>query len=183
MDENQEQLKDEINKLKKLSRKTKDTRMRLRYDAIRLSLQTRSRTEIANILNITYQTVKNYINDYNEFGIEGLTIKKQTGRNRKLTTEQEQKLYECISRQYPKDVGFDPFINWTAPLACKWVSKEFGVIFSERGMRNIFDRLGLSYTRPTYTLKKADPAKQEAFKEEFKKVKKTDFRGYWPYIV
>ncbi len=37
----------------------------------------------------------------------------------------------------------------------------FGVEFSERGMRDVFYRLKLSHTRPTYALAKADPVKQE----------------------
>lgn len=171
------QRRTEINNLKRLARKTKDVRMRLRYDVIRLHLQDRSRTEIADILNTTYQTVRNYINAYIEAGVEGLEIDKSSGRKTKLNKEQEQQLYDCITSQLPKDVGFAPFVNWTAALVCQWVLKEFGVVFSERGMRDVFYRLKLSYTRPTYTLKKADPEKQEAFQVELEEFKKTDFRG------
>lgn len=161
-----------IKELKRLGSKTKDTRMKLRYDTIRLYLQDRSKSEIADILNTTYQTVTNYINAYNQSGIDGLDMKKPTGRDRKLSVAQEQQLYECITTKLPKDVGFDPFVNWTAPLACQWVEKEFNVKFTERGMRDVFYRLKLSYTRPTYVLKKADPQKQEAFIEDFEDFKK-----------
>ena len=167
----------EINDLRRLSRKTKDVRMRLRYDVIKLYLKGRTKTEIADTFDITYQTVRNYINAYKEAGIEGLTIGRSSGRPTKLSNEQEQRLYECISTQMPKDVGFEPFVNWTAPLACQWVKKEFGLTLSERGMRDIFYRLKLSYTRPTYTLKKADPEKQKEFLADFEALKKTDFRG------
>ena len=57
-------------------------------------------------------------------------------------------------------------------MACQYVKKQFGVEFSERGMRDVFYRLRLSYTRPTYTLAKADPVKQEAFKERLEQLKK-----------
>ena len=67
----------------------------------------------------------------------------------------------------------EPFCNWTAPLACQYVKKQFGVEFSVRGMRDVFYRLRLSYTRPTYTLAKADPVKQEAFKKRLELLKKT----------
>lgn len=167
-------LRAEIKRLIKLSNKTKDVRMKLRYDVIRLHLQQRSNAEIAEICAITHQTVLNYIHAYTKSGLEGLTINKPPGRIRKLTEEQEQQLYVCISTKLPKDVGFDPFVNWTAPLACKWVYKQFGVKFSERGIRDVFYRLNLSYTRPTYVLKKADSAKQEAFKLDFENLKKID---------
>jgi len=166
-------LRAEIKRLEKLSRKTKDANMRTRYDVIRLHLQNRTRTEIAEICAITYQTVKNYIVAYQELGIEGLEIGKSSGRKRKLSDEQEQQLYDCISTKLPKDVGFAPFVNWTASLACRWVEGEFGVKFSERGMRDVFYRLNLSHSRPTYVLKKADPEKQEAFKQDFETLKKS----------
>jgi putative transposase len=146
--------------------------MKTRYDAVRLSYEKRPYVEIARILDLTYQTVSTYVKSYKESGIAGLTIKESPGRAKKLTEEQEKQLYDCISTKLPKDVGFKPFVNWTAPLACKWVLKEFGMQFSERGMRNVFERLELSYTRPTYVLKKADPVKQEAFKDEFEHLKK-----------
>jgi putative transposase len=41
-------------------------------------------------------------------------------------------------------------------------------------MLQVFHRLNLSYTRPTYTLAKADKEKQEAFKQEFEDLKKLD---------
>lgn len=169
---NEEKIQEEVKKLKKIARKTKNARMRVRYDAVRLWLQGRSRTDISEILSINYQTVRNYINAYSERSIEGLTIGKSTGRKTKLTTDQEKLFYGCIVNNMPKDVGFEPFVNWTAPLAKQWVEKEFGIVFSERGMRDVFYRLGLSYTRPTYTLKKANPVEQEKFKQEFDAVKK-----------
>jgi putative transposase len=164
--------KAEIKELKRLGRTTKDTRMKLRYDVIRLYLQDKKKAEIAELLNTTYQTVTNYINAYAKYGLNGLIMKTSPGRRKKLTAEQEQQLYTCISTKLPNDVGFEPFVNWTAPLARQWVKKEFGVEFTERGMRDVFYRLKLSYTRPTYVLKKADPIKQEAFKEQFEHLKK-----------
>lgn len=162
----------EIRRLEKLSRKTKDVRMKLRYDVIRLHLTGRTKSEIADILATTYQTVRNYINAYTESGIDGLAIGQSPGRFKKLNEDQEQQLYDCITTKLPKDVGFAPFANWTASLACQWVLKTFGVSFSERGMRAVFYRLELSYTRPTYTLKKADQKKQKEFLEKFEEVKK-----------
>jgi len=165
-------LRAEIRRLERLSRKTKDVRMKLRYDVVRLHLQRRTKTEISQICAVTYQTVRNYINAYMEYGLEGLAIKKPPGRTKKLTDEQEKQLYDCVSTKLPKDVGFAPFVNWTAILACKWVFMTFGVSFTQRGMRDVFYRMKLSYTRPTYTLKKADPEKQKAFIEDFERLKK-----------
>ena len=78
----------------------------------------------------------------------------------------------AISAQTPEEARLGVFSNWTAALTCAYVEEKFGISFSSRGMLNLFERLGLSYTRPTYTLEKADPKKQEQFRETFEILKK-----------
>ena len=168
--ENKEEI---IRELKKLARKTKDARQRRQYDIVRLYLEGRRKPEIAGIMDMSLQGIYNVLNRYKAGGIEGLTLGKPTGRGRKLSDKQETELYQVISEKLHKEVGLKPFCNWTAPLACQYVKKQFGVSFSERGMRDVFYRLRLSYTRPTYTLAKADPMKQEEWKERLEQLKKT----------
>ena len=93
-----------------------------------------------------------------------------------LTDEQEKELFHIISTCTPEEAGVGVFANWTALLACRLVEERFRVKFSERGMRDLFYRIGLSYTRPTYTLNKADPEKQDAFHRQFEDLKKTSQR-------
>ena len=52
------------------------------------------------------------------------------------------------------------------------MEQNFGVSFSSRGMLNLFEHLGLTFSRPIYTLAKADPQKQEEFREAFESLKK-----------
>lgn len=148
-----------------------------RYDAVLLHLEGHGYSEIAKILHVPSRTISTYLKLYRETGVDGLTLKKQTGQPRKLSAQQEQVLFETISTSSPEKERLGPFANWTAPLACAWIRKHFGVSFSERGMRDVFYRIGLSYTRPTYTLKKADPQKQAEFRETFERLKKTPVRG------
>lgn len=168
-----EQIENTIALLKRLARKTKDIKLRRRYDIVRLALQGRTKKDIASIMDMSIQGICNILNCYKEYGIDGLQLGHSTGRRKKLTENQEKVLYETISEKLPRDVGLAPFCNWTAPLACIFVKSEFDVDFSERGMRDVFYRLGLSYTRPTYVLAKADPKKQEDFKKELDGLKKT----------
>ena len=167
---------EEITKLKKLARKAHDARQRRQYDIVRLYLAGRKKPEIAGIMDMSLQGIYNVLNKYKANGIEGLLLGKAKGRERKMNAEQESELRKVISEKLPKEVGLEPYCNWTAPLACKYVKDHFGVDFSERGMRDVFYRLKLSYTRPTYTLAKADPVKQEEFKERLEGFKKTPER-------
>ena len=85
------------------------------------------------------------------------------------------KLYNIIATMTPEEAGVGIFANWTAPLACCLVKQKYGITFKERSMRDLFKRIGLSYTRPTYTLEKADTEKQNEFRENFE-IKKRTFK-------
>jgi putative transposase len=173
MEEETTQAKIEAIKAAERTKKDKATLNRLLI--IRLLLEGYTIPQVMLIANRCEKTVYNCQARYAAEGVSGLTTKPIPGRDTKLTDEQERRLYETIKTKLPSEAGYAPFANWTSPLAVQWVKKNFGVKFSERGMRNLFERIGLSYTRPTYTLKKADPEKQAAFKDEFEKIKKTDF--------
>ncbi|MNF88877.1 hypothetical protein D3C84_713800 [compost metagenome] len=89
-----------------------------------------------------------------------------------MTEEQELEVCYLIVEKTPEDVGFPAEMNWTAPLVRDWIERTFDVKYSDRGARKLLKQLGFSYTKPSYTLAKADPAKQAAFKETFEAVKK-----------
>ena len=164
---------EEIARLKKLARKTHDVKLRQRYDIIRLYLCKRTKPDIAAILDVSLTQVYLILKLYKEAGVEGLALKRPTGRQRKLTEEQETELRSIITEKLPKEVGLEPHCNWTAPLACKYVRDHYGVEFSERGMRDVFYRLNLSCTRPTYVLANANPQKQAEFVERLGDIKKS----------
>lgn len=167
----------EIEKFVQLSKNEKNVKQKNRYDAVLLYLEGRSRREISEVLHIPRRTVSGYISLYTKGGVEALLIRKQPGRAKFLTDGQEKELFHIIATCTPEEAGVGIFANWTAPLACRLVEERFQVKFSERGMRELFYRIGLSYTRPTYTLDKADPEKQDAFRQRFEDLKKTSQRG------
>ena len=110
-----------IAKLKKLAREAHNARQRRQYDIVRLYLEGWKKAEIAKIVDMTLQGIYKVLNRYKANGINGLLLGKAKGRERKLSAEQESELYTVISKKLPKDVGLEPFCNWTAPLACQYV--------------------------------------------------------------
>lgn len=144
---------------------SKDRRMFERYQAIKLYLTDKTVAEIGEIIGRSLPTVYSYINNYRKNGIEGLAMKPPPGRPSLLSEEQKQLVYDLIINQTPEDVGFRAEMNWTSPLMRCWIKQKWGIEYSDRGMRALMYSLNLSYTRPTYTLKKADPVKQEEFKK------------------
>ena len=165
---------EEVSAIHKLLRTVKSSVMQRKYLVIRLHMKGLTNKNIASIVDINHHTVGVYINTYRKSGIDGLVPKKSPGRPNFLSKEQEQQLYETISNKTPESVGFDGIMNWTAKLACIWVKNEYSVQYTVNGMLDMFHRLKLSYTRPTYVLAKADTEKQEQFIADFELVKKID---------
>ena len=174
---------EQIQELIEYSKKEKRVKQKIRYDAVLLYMEGYKRKEVAQIMHMPESTVNYHIRNYKKEGIEGLIIKKQPGQSKKMTDEQEKKLVEIVSTMTPEEAGIGIFANWTSPLICELVKRLFGIQYTSRGMRKVLNRLGLSYTRPTYTLEKADKKKQEEFQKEEKMLKKTVEWRYQCYFV
>lgn len=130
--------------------------------------------EIAKLLKIDAHTVSNYLKKYKSGGINGLLERRYSpGTPRLLTQEQEEQLVDIITQHTPDEVGFPPRKNWNLGIIREWIKRNFEVEYSQSGMADALHRLNLSYSRPTYTLKKADLEKQENFRDDFETIKKT----------
>ncbi|MHB1651027.1 MAG: helix-turn-helix domain-containing protein [Desulfitobacteriaceae bacterium] len=72
--------------------------------------------------------------------------------------------------------GSTPFIpprkNWNLSIIREWIKRNYEVEYSQSGMADALHGLNVSYSRPTYTLKKADLEKQENFINDFEIIKK-----------
>ena len=168
----EQEKQERIEELLRLSKSEKRAKQKNRYDVVLLHLEGHESKEISELLHTPVRTVNTHIAAYKKGGAAAWIIKKQPGAKKKLTDEQEQELYQVISEHTPEEVGIGIFANWTAPLACEYVKRQFRVVYSKRGMLDLLHRIRLSYTRPTYTLAKADPEKQENFRKELETLKK-----------
>lgn len=162
----------EIKAVKAAMKTTKDKRMYQRYRVIYLHLRGYTNRSIAKEEGFCEHTIGTYISKYKEGGLDGLIPKPIPGAPRLLTPEQEQELAEVVTTKTPDEVGFPNRKNWYINIVQKWVENAWGVKYSHRGMAEVLYRLGLSFTRPTYTLAKADPEKQQKFKQDFELLKK-----------
>jgi transposase len=151
----------------------KNARVFKRYQALYLFLSGKPCREIAEIAGITKDTVSSIHQTYRNEGLAGIPDKPKSGRPSRLNEEQRAVLRNVILSKVPSEVGFPSEFNWTAGLIAKYIRREYGYDYSIRGVTGMLDRMGLSYTRPTYVLAKADKQKQEQFVQEFEKVKKT----------
>lgn len=168
------QTQPEASLVKEAMKKTNDRRMFERYQVIHLYLKGYKQKDISDIVLRSTKTVSSYIQIYRSEGLDGLEMGQSPGAPRKLTEQQEHELIQIIAYQTPHDVGYDNHYNWTLSIMVDFIEREWGQTYTLRGVSRLLEDLGLSYTRPTYTLKKADPKKQEEFKNEtFPSLKKS----------
>lgn len=164
----------EIQQIQNLMKKTKNKRMYERYQIIYFYMQGYHKKLIPQMTSRSHKTVYNYINAFKEKGIDGLTLGKPTGAPRKLSTTQEQELVQVIVNKLPSDIGFPNKNRWTLAIIKSFIENEWDKSYTLRGVSYLLHDLGLSYTKPTYTLAKANPMQQKEFIEEtFPTYKKT----------
>ncbi len=155
----------ELEKVIEAMKQAKDRRMYERYQAIYLHLKGTSMTAIADILNRNRMTVSSYIHTYKNGGLPALQLEYSSGAPSRLTKEQQAQLKQTVAYSVPQEVGFTAKHNWTLELIASYVERQWGHRYSLRGISKVMERLGLSYTKPTYTLAAADPEKQRQFTE------------------
>lgn len=164
---------EELNLIKTAMESEKKSRVFKRYQAVYLYLSGKTCQEVADIVGLNKNAVSTIHIKYKRAGLDELIDKPIPGRPSRLNENQKSELKAVIIDKLPSEVGFPAEFNWTAGLISQYVEREYGCKYSIRGITGMLDRMGLSYTRPTYVLAKADKEKQKQFIEEFEKVKKT----------
>ena len=163
---------EELSAIKNAMDNEKKARVFKRYQALYLFFSGKSCRNIAKTIGITANTVCNLHKIYQKEGLAGIPDKPIPGRPSRLTIEERNDLKKVILNNLPSDVGFATDFNWTADLIAKYIKRKYGYDYSIRGITGMLDRIGLSYTRPTYILANADPEKQAKFIKDFEVVKK-----------
>ena len=82
----------------------------------------------------------------------------------------------------PAEEGYGCESCWDTRILKHVLEEKFSITMSRSGICEMLKRWGFSYTRPTYTLKRANRQKQEAFQRELDMVKNISFRMKSFYI-
>ena len=132
----------------------KNVHLRDRLHCVLLKADGRTNQETAEILLTSAHTVNDWLDRYDEGGLETLCAWNVGGSDLHLTKEQVEQLMAQLDTQ-----GFQ-----SAKQICAWVeAQEWGVTYSERGMRDLLKRLGYSRQKAHLVPAQANPQAQEAF--------------------
>jgi transposase len=111
--------------------------------------------EIAKIMRVNDQTVRNWLRRYESQGIKGLFDEPRPGAPRKVTAAYEKRLLEVV-RQRPRSLA-QPFSMWTIPRLVDLLSAELGIRLSQRTMARLLADHEIVFRRPQHKVTSPDP--------------------------
>jgi transposase len=131
----------------------KNPRFRERLQCLLLKDRGLTNTEVAQMLLVVPETVTDWLNRYQDGGVEALCCLETGGSDSWLSPQQTLQL----------QAELDKHVFQTAKQVCAWVAEQFAVTYSERGMRDLLRRLGYSRQKAPLVPAQADVEAQAAF--------------------
>ena len=109
-----------------------------------------NRRQIAELLDVHYNTVGRWVAAYQTQGAQALRSAKRgrkKGQNRHLTAAQETQIQKLITDKTPDQLKM-PFALWTRRAVCDLVEQRFGLHLPERTCGEYLKRWGFTPQRP-----------------------------------
>jgi len=140
--------------------KGRDHELRTRSRIILLSLEGRSRANVAAKLGVHRNTVTLWVRRFNEEGFAGLSSRKSPGRPKRITERQREEVLRTALTK-PSDLGL-PFNTWSTNKLRDYVTAQ-GIVesISHEWVRRILLEKGLSFQRAGRWQESSDPEYEE----------------------
>ena len=152
--------------LRQMASKMKDAAQARRMQTIAFIMEGWTRRAAAAFACVDRQTVRDWVEQYNAYGVDGLATLSSPGRPRLLTPRQAEELYDIVVAG--PDLDQDGVVRWRCEDLVEQVVIRFCVPeVHPSTMSTWLQRLGLTKltARPFHPQK--DEAAQEAFKRNF----------------
>lgn len=127
-----------------------------------------SPTEAVRVFGVSPDSIRNWRRRQETDRVQGLRSGRpgrKPGEHTKLTPAQEQALAQALLVYEPHQLGLGGTL-WTAVKVAALVQQLFGTTFTDRGIRKILRRLGLTFQRPDRRACQADPGAQQEWVEQ-----------------
>ena len=128
---------DEREQIARRYKQEKNPRFRERLQCLLLKDRGLTNGEVADLLLVVPETITDWLNLYEDGGVEALCRLETGGSDGFLTGEQITML----------NAELDKHVFQTAKQVCAWVQEQFAVTYSERGMRDLAQTPGLHPTK------------------------------------
>jgi transposase len=104
--------------------------------------------QVAKILSLSEQSVRNYVKAFLFKGLDSLVYKRPPGRPPKLTKTQRRELANLIDAG-PEQAGYDCGC-WDTPLIQDLIQNRFGVEYTPHYIAQLLSTMGFSYQRACF---------------------------------
>ncbi len=147
-----------------LARRAEDADQARRLLAIAAVYEGMSREDAARLAGMDRQTLRDWVHRFNDGGPEGLVNRAAPGNPRRLTQEQEAEL-DALVEGGPASAGLGHLARWRCLDLKALIEERWGVVYHERTVGKLLDRLNFSHitTRPRHY--RQDPDALESFKK------------------
>jgi transposase len=129
-----------------------------RLHALLALAQGQSVSDVAEMLALGEQTVRDYRNQYLCKGMASLVYKAPPGRPSKLSKTQRQQLAEWIKAS-PQDVGYTSGC-WNTPMVQDLIQRHFGVAYHPHYIATLLKNMGFSYQKARFVSDHLNEAKR-----------------------
>lgn len=143
-------------------------RLRERLLALALIAEGFPATAVARRLGRHRSTVEQWVHQYNEHGLEGLTPQFRGQPGTRLTPTELAEVKQTVARS-PRQAGL-PTGTWSAQQVAALVKRHFQKTISAETARRYLHDLGFRRKRPRKRYLKADPAAQQRFAQELQQL-------------
>jgi transposase len=114
--------------------------------------------DIADLLGVTVETIRLWINDFLSRGMLALRIKKASGRPPKLTKSQKKELKKAVKNG--SDAAGYQSGCWNSAMVQDYIYQTFGIFYSAGYVAQLLRNLGLSYQKAAFASAHLDPKKR-----------------------
>jgi transposase len=127
--------------------------------------------DIAEILKISMETIRQALHRYLLGGAKQMRSKSRPGRPPKTTKSQRRKISQWIEMG-PEKMGFPGFC-WRTPMIQHLIYEKFGVFYSARYLSQLLKNMGFSYQKAAFVADKQDENKRKKWlKKQWPKILK-----------
>lgn len=148
---------------------TKNSREKLRFQALWLLTQRYSRAQAARIVAKSQRVIGNWVTAFNRYGLDGLKNKPSPKNHRLLTDKHKDQIKRFITAKTPTDLGY-PGSFWGVNSLKLLVKDKLGVIYrSPESYRQLLIRSGFSYHQPETQNHRKQPHLVKRFEDKLKK--------------
>ena len=130
---------------------------------------------VAMSVGLSRRVCQQWVQRFNEFGLDGLADRRGAEKRLPLTIEQQEEIRKRLDAgPAPQDV----VCSWRGVDVKRILAEEFGILRSLSSVYKLLQRLGYSYLRPRPRHRQADPQAQEAFQRQLPQRLQTISQAY-----